>query len=84
MGETPEAFWGTDQDRYPRRAVFLKNLPELLGAELMHILPTWFGVLWPGNPVALGTKVLYGGSRGNPLLDGKFIRRGTVTVRSIS
>ena len=68
------------QDRYPQCAAFLRNVPELLVFELMQMALSWFGVLWPGNPLALGTEVLREEVPDNLHFEGKFIHRGTVTI----
>ena len=80
MYELPEPFWGTDQGSYLQCTVLLKCLHELPEFELAHVLLSWFGVSWPGNPFIWGANVLCEGVPGIPRFDDEFFRRGTVAI----
>ena len=48
-----------DSHYVPETCVYVRRLPEVQEKELLNMLLSWFGMVWLGNPLILGVKVLY-------------------------
>ena len=42
----------------PKTQVYIGNAPELQDLELVNMLTTWFGIMWPGNPTVISISIL--------------------------